>query len=55
MKVLAGLTVLLSVIGVVTALHGREDSLWYGACLKLSALILAVCGGLFAVLFLILY
>lgn len=55
MKVLAGLTVLLSVLGIMTALHGAEDSLWCSARLKISILLLALCAGLFAILFLVLF
>ena len=55
MKVMAGFTIVLSILGLVTSLHGSEDNVWYCAGLKLIMLILSFCGGVFAILFLIMY
>ncbi len=55
MKVMAGITVVLSIIGLVTALYISEKNTGYGVMLKLNLLILSLFSGIFGILFLIMY
>jgi hypothetical protein len=55
MKVLAGFTLLFSIIGLITALHVSESHTGYGVMLKLVMLLLSVFSGVFSILFLIMY
>ena len=54
MKVMAGITIVLAIFGLFSALRGDGDE-WNGAVLRLSLLVLSCVGGFFAVLFLIVY
>lgn len=55
MKVLAGITVVLSIIGLIASLYISEKNTGYGVMLKLTLLILSVFSGIFGILFLIMY
>jgi hypothetical protein len=55
MKVIAGITIVLAIFGLFSALRGDGNSEWNGAVLRLSLLVLSCVGGFFAVLFLIVY
>lgn len=55
MKVMAGITIVLAVLGLFSALRIGGDSEWNGPILRFSLLVLSCVGGFFAVLFLIIY
>jgi hypothetical protein len=55
MKVMAGLTVILSILGLITSLYISEKNTGYGVMLKLMLLILSLFSGIFGILFLIMY
>ncbi len=55
MKVVAGITLIFSILGLVATLHVSENNAGYGVMLKLMLLLLSLCSGIFAMLFLILY
>lgn len=55
MKVMAGFTVVLSIIGLITSLYVSEKNTGYGVMLKLTLLILSLFSGVFGILFLIMY
>ncbi|HHV32850.1 hypothetical protein [Caproiciproducens sp. LBM24188] len=55
MKIVAGLTLCLSIIGLITSLHVSENHTGYGVGLKLMLLVLSVFSAFFSILFLILY
>lgn len=54
-KTLAGITILLSIIGLFTAVRGREHETLLGALTALFLLLLSLCGGALAFLFLVWY
>ena len=55
MKTLAGITVLLSIIGFFIAVRKREHETPLGAVTALFLLLLSLCGGALAFLFLMWY
>lgn len=55
MKVLAGITVGLAILGLLASLSVNEKYTGYGVMLKLSLFILSVFSGSFGILFLIIY
>ena len=55
MKALAGITILLSIVGFFTAVRGREHETVLHALTALLLLALSLCGGILAFLFLIWY
>ncbi|GEM_PF-5960084 len=55
MKIMAGFTVVLSIIGLIISLHISENHTGYGVMLKATLLILSFFSGIFGILFLIMY
>ena len=55
MKIMAGFTVVLSIIGLIVSLHVSEKNTGYGVMLKLMLLVLSFFSGIFSILFLIMY
>jgi hypothetical protein len=55
MKILAGVTVGLSVLGLVASLSVNEKYTGYGAALKLTLFVLSVFSGVFGILYLIVH
>lgn len=55
MKILAGFTVVLSILALIGALSGGDGGVWHCAVLKTLLFLLACCSAVFSILFLIWY
>lgn len=53
MKVMAGFTLVLSILGLIVSLHVEENYTGYGVLLKIMLLTLSFCSAVFSMLFLI--
>ena len=55
MKVVAGIVVVMSILGLIVSLSANEKYTGYGVMLKLMLFCLSVCSGVFGILFLIIH
>jgi predicted membrane protein len=55
MKTLAGFTVVISILGIISALYVSDNSAWHCAVLKVVLFFLACFSTVFSILFLIWY
>lgn len=55
MKALAGFTVVISILGLISSLHTGENDAWHSAVLRVVLFFLACFSIVFSVLFLIRY